>query len=170
MSRMEPFLYREVQGFRQWHTRIILAFPPASLLFVTARQVIFHKPWGSPPASDGGLIFLTVLLTAVYFRLVTVKLVIEIRGGELGVGLRGLWKRRRIPVRQIQTAEAVTFDPVADFGGYGIRSGRGGQAYIAQGNCGVALSLNDGQKVIIGSQSAPELRKRILEVRRQVNV
>jgi len=156
-----PVLFSEKQAFQQWHTRVVLAFPPAALIFIACRQIFWHKPWGAPPLSNGGLVFLAVLLTAVYIRLITVKLVTELRTGELEVGLRGLWKRRRIPRAEIRSAKAVTYDPAADFGGYGIRSSRRGTAYIARGNRAVELQLASGQTILIGSQNPDELARKL---------
>ena len=49
--------------------------------------------------------------------------------------------------------EVVTYRPIADYGFWGIRSGRDGErALIARGNRGVRLELNDGTKLLIGSQ------------------
>jgi hypothetical protein len=149
-------VFHEVQRLRQWHIRIVLALPPAALIFITIRQVVFHHPWGS--TSNGGLIFLTILLTAVYFRLITVRLVTDVRSGELAVGLRGLWRHRRIPLSAIRSARPVEYNPL-DYGGYGIRSGPDGLAYIADGNRGVQLELDDGDKLLIGSQRPAELAR-----------
>ena len=123
----EP-VFHEVQALRQWHTRLVLAMPPAAILFIAVRQLVFHRPWGSPPMSNGGLIFLTVLLVAVYFRLITVRLVTDIRSGELSVGLQGLWRKRRVPLAGIRSATEVEYDPAGEYGGYGIRSGANGLA------------------------------------------
>ena len=161
MSRREDLLFTETQSLRSWHASIILAFPPAALVFMTCRQVIWHNPWGSPPMSDGGLIFLSILLIAVYLRLVTVRLVTELHRDALLLSFRGLWKRRRVNIKEIMSAKPVTYDPNADFGGYGIRTGRRGSAYIAQGNCGVELLLSSGRKLLIGSQSSEILARRI---------
>lgn len=156
--------FHEVQALRQWHARIWMALPPAALLFITIRQVVFHHPWGSKPQSNGGLIFLTVLIAAVYFRLVTIRLVTDVRSGELLVGLRGLWRRRRVPLAAIRSAAAVRYDPAAEYGGYGIRSGPRGLAYIANGNRGVQLELQDGSKLLIGSQHPEELAQTIKQL------
>ena len=112
--------------------------------------------------SNGGLIFLTVLLVAVYFRLITVRLVTDVQADELSVGLRGLWKKRRVRCSAIRSALAVRFDPVREYGGYGIRSGPRGQAYRAQGNRAVQIELNDGTKLLIGSQRAEDLAQKIM--------
>ena len=168
MSRREPVMFSETQSLRQWHARVVLALPPAAMVFITCRQVIWHKPWTRVPTSDGGLIFLSLLLIFVYLRLATVKLVTELRNRELAVGLRGLWKRRRIPLDEIRSAEVVTYDAVADFGGYGIRSGSRGSAYIARGNRAVELVVSDAKKVLIGSQIPADLARKIQEHRKKV--
>jgi hypothetical protein len=155
----EP-VFHEVQALRQWHIRIVLALPPAALLFITVRQVVFHHPWGAHPFSDSGLIFLTILLTAVYFRLITVRLVTDVNSREIIVGLRGLWRRRRILLSAVRSAEPIEYNPL-DYGGYGIRSGPRGLAYIADGNRAVQLELNDGRKLLIGSQRPADLARAI---------
>ena len=158
-------LFHEVQPLRQWHTRVVLAVPPAAILFIAVRQLVFQRPWSHPPLSNGSLIFLAVLLVAVYIRLITVRLVTDLRGAELCVGLRGLWKIRRVPLSTVHVAKPVQYDPVSDYGGYGVRSGRRGTGYIAYGNRGVEMELIDGRHLLVGSQRPEELAARILQSR-----
>jgi hypothetical protein len=54
-----------------------------------------------------------------------------------------------------------TYRPIRDYGGWGIRYGRGGKAYNVSGNRGVMLELSDGQKLLIGSQRPEELANAI---------
>jgi len=162
MGKRQPALYHEVQAFRQWPTDLVLAMPPAAMIFITCRQWIWHHPFGNPPASNGGLLFLSVLLVFVYIRLITVRLVTDLRPGELRIRLRGLWRSRKIRREDVRSVKAVSYDPVRDFGGYGIRSGRKGKAYIARGNKGVEVELQDRRKVLIGSQQPDELASRIM--------
>ena len=120
--------------------------------------MILGHPWGKQPhverpASIGWTIFLWL----VYLRLVTVRLVTDVRSGELAVAMRGLWRERRIPLNEIKSAKAVTYDPARDYGGYGIRTTRRGTAYIAGGNRGVRLELAKGGTVLIGSARPEEL-------------
>ena len=156
-------LYHEAQPLRPGHVRVVLAMPPAALLFMAIRQMVFHHPWTHPPMSDGGLLFLTVLLWAVYLRLITVRLVTDLDRHELSVGLKGLWRKTNLPVSEIRSATPVRYDPAADFGGYGIRSGPRGVAYIASGNGGVQLELRDGRKILVGSQYPEALARSITE-------
>jgi hypothetical protein len=68
--------------------------------------------------------------------------------------------RRIVPVAAIRVIEVVTFRPLADYGFWGIRSGRDGErVLIARGNRGVRLELMDGSKLLIGSQRPEELAR-----------
>jgi hypothetical protein len=66
--------------------------------------------------------------------------------------------RRVVPVQGIRRVEPTTFRPIADYGFWGIRSGRDGErALIARGNRGVRLELADGSLLVIGSQRSEDL-------------
>lgn len=62
-----------------------------------------------------------------------------------------------IPFRDIKSAQAKTYRPIPEYGGWGIRMGAGGKrAYTISGNTGVELQLKGGRTVLIGSKN-PEL-------------
>ena len=66
--------------------------------------------------------------------------------------------RRVVPLGDIRRIEPAAFRPIADYGFWGIRSGRDGErALIARGNRGVRLELADGSLLLIGSQRPDEL-------------
>jgi hypothetical protein len=155
-SPAEPF-FREQQSFRQRRVLILLAIPPAAMLLLLVWQAILGHPWGTKPMSNARVIGWTVFLWLVYFRLVTVRLVTHVSPDELSVGMRGLWRERRIPLNQIKSAKVVTYDAARDYGGYGIRTTRRGKAYIAGGDRGVRLELVKGGAVLIGSAIPEEL-------------
>ena len=149
--------FTERQHLPRLRYAIVLAIPPCGMLALCIWQVVLGHPWGKQPMPNGAVIFWTVFLWLVYARLLTVSLVTQVDGGELTVVLRGIWRARRIPTSSIQSVELITFDPIRDYGGYGIRTTREGKAYIAQGNQGVRVTLNDGTKLVIGSQKPAEL-------------
>ncbi len=65
--------------------------------------------------------------------------------------------RRFVPIESVRSVDVVSYRPIADYGFWGIRSGRDGErALIARGNRGVRIELKDGSKLLIGSQR-PEL-------------
>ncbi|MGO9258844.1 MAG: hypothetical protein ACLQU1_21365 [Bryobacteraceae bacterium] len=163
-------LFREKQSFHLGYARIALAMPPAALVIISCRQIIWHRPWGDPPTTNGGLLFLTALILLVYIRLITVRLVTELRPAQLSVAMKGLWRRTRVALADIRKAVAVEYDPVTEYRGYGVRSGPRGQAYIASGSQAVQLELRDGRKLLIGSQRPQELARRIAEAQRQLKL
>lgn len=65
--------------------------------------------------------------------------------------------RRRIAFAEIKTADAVQYDPLRDYGGWGLRMGPKGKAYNMRGDRGVQLVLENGSRVLIGSQREQEL-------------
>lgn len=156
----EPLFY-EVQGLRLARLRILLAIPPLAMLLLLVWQVILGHPWGTKPLSNASLIGWTVFLWLVYLRLVTVRLVTDVRSGQVTVAMRGFWRKRHIPLNEIKSAKVVAYDPVRDYGGYGIRIARGVKAYIASGNRGVRLDLVKSGVVLIGSERPEDLASAI---------
>ena len=51
----------------------------------------------------------------------------------------------------------MTYSPLAEYGGWGIKWGRSGLALNARGDRGVRLTLTDGRRVLVGSQRPEEL-------------
>jgi hypothetical protein len=150
-------LFYEKQRFPLRRIGPVLATPPCIMLGLLIWQVMLGHPWGKQPMSNSNVIGWTIFLWAVFFRLITVRLVTEIHDGELVVSLRGFWRSRRIRFNEIRSAEIVSYDPIRDYGGYGIRSGRFGTAYIAGGARGVRMKLANGATVMVGSERPGEL-------------
>ena len=83
------------------------------------------------------------------------------------------WKR--FPLESIHSSRVITFRPLRDSGGWGIRFGRigneSGWFYTARGSRGVALETDKGLR-IIGSQEPEKLERalaRAIEKRRLRN-
>jgi hypothetical protein len=73
--------------------------------------------------------------------------------------------RRQIALQTIASAEAITYSPLADYGGWGIRGWGKNVALNARGNRGVRLALHDGRRVLIGSQRPNELAEALAVTR-----
>ena len=148
--------------------RVTLALPPVFVTALAVWQVGFGHRMGRYPISNGGLTFLSALLWAVYLRLVTVRLSTELGEREIRVRMKGFRRRRSIPLEGVRAVKTVTFDPVKDFGGYGIRATKSGMAMVARGNRGVRLEMKDGTMVVIGSQRAEALAAAIAAARKRL--
>ncbi len=156
----EPQYYEE-QKFPHARLRILTAIPPAAMTLLAIWQVGLGHAWGKQPMSNTSVIGWTIFLWLIYLRLITVKLVTELFPGELRVAMRGLWRSAKISLKHVKSVGVLRFDPTADWGGYGVRRGSRGTAYIAAGNEGVELQMIDGSIVLVGSGNAAALASAI---------
>jgi hypothetical protein len=157
MSGQTKPLFHEEQSLRQPRLLILTAIPPVAMLLLAIWQVGLGHPWGKQPMSNTGMVGWTIFLWLVYVRLITVKLVTEVESNQVSVAMRGLWRSYRISLEAVNSVKTITFHPIADWGGYGIRSTAKGKAFIAQGNRGVELELKKGGIIVVGSQRPDEL-------------
>ena len=92
-----------------------------------------------------GLLLLTIPLLFGRLRIEVDEQSLRIRFGYLG------WPKKDIPVEEILQTEVVTYRPIRQFGGWGIRGGRfQGErtgCYSMKGNRGLLLSLNNQIRV-----------------------
>ena len=73
---------------------------------------------------------------------------IEVSWGYLGV------IRKFVPLWEVTDAEAVTYSPLGEFGGWGIRfGGNRKRAWTVRGNRAVLLHLRDGTRFYLGSDN-----------------
>lgn len=96
-------------------------------------------------------LFIPVAALFLLFKLETL-----ITAEEITVRLAPL-SGRSIGLAEISEVEAITYQPLRDFGGWGIRKGRGGTMYNARGNDAVKLSLRSGEVVYIGTERPEKL-------------
>ncbi|HLJ45761.1 MAG TPA: hypothetical protein VKU01_07130 [Bryobacteraceae bacterium] len=156
--KSEP-LFHEEQPFRQARMRLALATIPLIFLGLTLWQVALGHPWGRHPVSNGSMIFWSIFLWLIYLRLITIKLVTDVWSDKLSIAMRGMWRVRHIPLDQIESVDAISFNPAREFGGYGIRTVGRKKGYIAGGDRGVNVKLADGRTVVIGSRRSEALAK-----------
>ena len=149
--------FHEVQYFHQRWRLAVLASVAGVFVYGSYHQLVQGQPWGLQPVPNSVLVSMTFGLTAVFYWLLKIRLVTEVREREVHVHFVLLWKPRRFPYSAILSAEAVTYRPIEQFGGRGIRRGRHGWAYTVDGNRGVMLKLAGGEKFLIGSNRADEL-------------
>lgn len=77
----------------------------------------------------------------------------------------GLFKMLTIPLADVASADAHTFSPLREYGGYGIRYGHGVKAFYFSGNRGVMITTKRGKKYLIGSDHADRLAAAIAAAR-----
>jgi hypothetical protein len=157
-------LYQEVQQFRSiW---LIALIGGISLLgwvgFI--QQIILGEPFGDKPAPDVFIWIIWILIgigvPAYFWR---TRLVVDVYDDHIHIQHISLI-RRDIAMSDIQSAEAIKYNPIRDYGGWGYRRllGKNSVAYNVSGNEGVRLTLRGaGHDILIGSQHAAELASAI---------
>jgi hypothetical protein len=152
--------YQEVQRFSSlvWVWFIIL--PVAGFMWYSAYQhLIANQPVGTHPAPDWMLTILWIAFgIAMPLLFFWGGMRTEVRAD--GIHLQALplpYCAKHFDYSKIETYEARRYRPLRDFGGWGIRFGRGGRAYTVSGNRGVQLVFENGQRLLIGSQHPEQM-------------
>ncbi|HUT30209.1 MAG TPA: DUF6141 family protein [Sedimentisphaerales bacterium] len=165
MSEQKDVIFREVQSFGLW----IRLFSVASMLFGVVIMLYAKATSGSlnEPLSillTGGLALLLLGLAVLFF---VVRLETEVRRD----GLYFRFFPIHIHYKKLRAGELVDcyarqYRPIREYGGWGIRCGlKGGRAYNVKGNRGVQLVLDDGRRLLIGSQKPDQLAEAITSLR-----
>ena len=179
-NTMGTVIYHEEQQFHQIWLWLLLITVSLLLIGVFGTgmisQLLYGKPWGNHPMSNAGLIvtgcfafFLGIVLPALL--LITAKLVTEVKEDGIHYRFRPFHSRfLHIPLAEIQSWEAVTYQPLLEYGGWGIRYGPSGRAYNVSGNRGVRLKLQNGQRLLFGSQNPEAFDRAVQTVKNRTHL
>jgi hypothetical protein len=111
-----------------------------------------------------GLIIIAVNAGVIALLLIT-KLQIEVSRQGIFVRLYPFQRRvRKIDLDGVTGARLVSFRPIRDYGGYGLRVRRDGKAYIVQGEQGVRLDYANGYHILIAARNAEVLHEAVLRI------
>ena len=155
----QNILFREVQHFRQVWTWIVVLLVSFTSIYGLVQQLILGIPFGDNPAPDVVMLIIGIIFGFVFpLFFYTCRLTVEVRSD--GLHFRYFpfhLSFHRISLTDLQNYEARTYNPMKEYGGWGIKYGRKGKAYNTSGNRGVQLELSNGEKILIGSQKPEEL-------------
>ncbi len=155
--------FREEQRLPVWITVLVVIAAGASIaIFAVGMyiQLIRGEPWGDRAMSDTALAIVGGTFTLLGFGLiwlfVSLKLITEVHPDGLHIRFAPM-RTAKVPYSRISSIEVETVRPIRDFGGWGVRYGRGTKAYLARGNTGVRVVRSDGKDIFVGSQQPDEL-------------
>ncbi len=151
--------FRETQYFRQPWVLLLLAVVAVPVWYLFIRQMVLGIPFGGHPMPEALLILMTAGMILAALWLWKVHLLTEVRENELWVKFVLMWRPRSIAFDEIISAEAVTYNPIGDYGGWGVRMARKGRAFNVSGNRGVQLELRGRERLLIGLQLPEELAR-----------
>lgn len=156
-------IYREEQNF-DWRVYGIIAVAEGLLWFALFCAYATRPNLGVPENALSAQLAVGLFVGLVLPAILVIGL-LRMTTEVAPTGLR-VWfgwiptYRRVIAISTIQKIEVVTYRPIADYGGWGIRLGRDGVRVLsARGNQGVRIELVDGSRFLIGSQLPEELAR-----------
>jgi len=158
-------IFREVQQFRQPFVWLVTIAGLAVTLAACGWAAVMVFRSAAPPVtwkSQGvALVVLAggvLVMIGTAYLLYVMKLITEVRDDGLYVRLYPLhFSFKRIPLESIREFTVVTYRPILQYGGWGIRYGWRGNAYNVSGNRGLKLEFFKGRHLLIGSQRPEEL-------------
>ncbi|HRP39115.1 MAG TPA: hypothetical protein PLM55_05475 [Chitinophagales bacterium] len=152
--------FKEQQQFRQVWLWTLLLVINALFIVGTIRQVYLGKSFGNNPSSNFKLVSLTIMVLGILLLFVFMRL--ETAIDTIGVHYRFYpfhRKMRTIEWNRISKAYTRKYNPIGEYGGWGIRSGifGSGKALNISGNKGLQLIYDNNQKLLLGTQKLNEL-------------
>lgn len=152
-------LFSEIQYFR---SNKIIYFAYLALLGAVLAVVLEIKKIKERGFMPYPLFIVLFFVLLILFIMFLIKLKIEVNVFELNFSIFPFMIRpKRYKLSEIEKAEEITYRPLKEFGGWGIRYGKGMWAYTAYGNKGVLIWLKNGKRFLLGSQKPEELARSI---------
>ena len=164
---MEKILYKEEQRFDQLWLKVPLYLLAIGniLLFGHGiyKQLILGEPWGDNPMSDTWLVVITCFSLAIWAGIVFLfeksKLFTHIYQKEIRLRFPPFFSKEKIiTLDTVKSLEVRKYNPIMEFGGWGVRYGLKGKAYNVKGNMGLQLYFKDGKRLLIGTQKPEQVR------------
>jgi len=158
---MNNHIFKEEQRMRQVWIYILLLAVLGIWLWQLIQQVFLGVPFGTNPAPDVVIVFMGIIPVGAFFLIISLKL--ETVVTQEGIKYR-MWplirKYKEIAARDIDRWEVKKYNPIKDYGGWGIRYGWGknGVAYNISGNQGAYFELKNRKRILIGTRKPEELR------------
>ncbi len=158
--------FSEKQRFTQWWLWLILVGAMLVPLAICLFDIFTHKATHTTvEIVSGAALPAAIIILFRSFRLDT-------KIDESGVWYRFFPLQGRmgcIVWADVEKAYIKKYNPILDYGGWGIRFGLGGKgkAYNIAGNMGLQLELKTGKKILIGTQQPDEVKETLVQLVRE---
>lgn len=159
-------LFSERQYFRQWWLWALLLIPACLVFYGLYVQLVKGVPFGNNPTNDEMLLvlaaFMLIMLVVFYFM----SLQVELTRAGIRYRFFPFFGSRFIAWEEVAVAEVRQYQPIKEYGGWGLRYGSGGAAYNVSGNMGLQLVLRKNNKrILLGTQQPDALKQALQKMR-----
>ena len=149
-------IFKEEQTYRgTWlmYLILMLELPTLTLLSV----VVFTSE--SSDKTEGMIVLLAVFCIMALVMGLIFNLKLETRIDDKGIHYKyfPFVKWRLIEKHQIRKVDVVSFSPLTDHGGWGIKGNKTTKAYTVIGDTGLTIDVGEKKKILIGTQKPKEL-------------
>ena len=159
----EPILFHERQRPPAWILVVIIVLGVGLPLYIAVQQLCLGKPVGNHPVSNWGVAILVPCITLPCLALARLRLSTQLYRDRLRIRLFP-FADYSVPVPRIERWEVRNYSAMKEFMGWGVRLGAGGIAYTMKGNRGLQLVLDDGSRVLVGSQRPEDIASALATV------
>ncbi len=160
-------IFREVQRFDQFWIWALVLLPVLMAWHGAIEQLVYGRPYGNNPASDEGMLIIWLLFGILLpLFIFSIKLIVEVRDSGIYVKFFPIHLSfKHHPLEDIVSYDVITYRPLRDYGGWGIRYGSKGKAYNISGNRGLMLEFRNGKHLLLGSQDPDSLKQAIIRAK-----
>jgi hypothetical protein len=154
-------LFEEVQQFKQKALEGLMLVVNTVLIVMYAAEVF--KTGETSPEANLGLLGSMLVAAGLTLLLKQIKLITQITTD--GIQVRFAPLQRNFQLYRWDDIDQLfirTYNPVLEYGGWGLRFGPSGSAYNASGDVGLQLVLHGNYKILIGT-TKPELLIDVLQ-------
>ncbi len=148
--------YTESQKFGKWLLWVIL---PVTIAFTCFSAIYSYKT--AEGASFRYEFAFSIIPLAVMILFFIMRLDTTINDEGIFFRFYPFQKGKFIPWTAIEKAYVRKYNPISEYGGWGLRTGwskKSGGAYNTAGDMGLQLEYKDGKRFLLGTQRADELR------------
>ncbi len=153
-------IFQESQQFRNVFLLILLGALTVLIAWAIIQQIILGKPFGQIPAPDAMLYGILALILFIDLAFYSMKLKTRIFLDRIEVSFFPLVSKKVYRLNELKDIEVSQYKPLREFGGWGVRFGKG-IAYSIAGSWGIILKTQKGKRIVIGTQ-VPDKAKEAL--------
>ena len=165
-------LFSEIQKFKQRWLWIILFGINGLLVFTIIKRIILGHQFGDKLL--GNLGFYIAFIITLFLTILIYNLCLDTQLKKDGIYVRFFpfhQTFRFFPWEKIDKLYVRQYNPVTEYGGWGIRIGLfgKGKAFNVSGNKGLQIEFHNEERLLIGTNKPDELIKALNKIRKFKN-